>query len=34
MSKGVARALTLLALACAMMLAYAFRHQWDMAAVA
>lgn len=34
MSKGAVRALTLLALACAMMLADAYRHHWDMAALA
>jgi len=34
MNKGAIRALTLLALACAMMLAYAYRPHWDMAALA
>jgi len=34
MSKGAVRTLTLLALTCAMMLAYAYRPHWDMAALA
>lgn len=33
MSKGAVRALTLLALACAIALAYAYRDHWDMAAL-